>query len=271
MDTTFIDSFKSYQKTGNFWLDLNPLTKLSICSAFAFSALFMMDWRYGIPLSILCCIVVALAGKFKEFFQIYGKLSIILIVFIMIVRQLGTRPENVTPLVNVFGWQWYTESFKAAWDTASFILGFSGAFLVYFMTTPMRDLMYTLEQKGVSHETSYIMLAAMQNIVDLRKAATTILDSQKSRGIETEGNVIVRAKAFFPTLGPLLLSAFTGSEEKLIAMDARAFSVKGTHTFLRELEPITSKEKVLIFLAWAISIATLLSKIIPAVLHAVSK
>ena len=80
MDTTFIESFKSYQKTGNFWLDLNPLTKLSICSAFAMSALFMMDWRYGIPFPSSAALL-SLSGKFKNF-QIYGKLSIILIVLL---------------------------------------------------------------------------------------------------------------------------------------------------------------------------------------------
>jgi energy-coupling factor transporter transmembrane protein EcfT len=265
MDTDFINSFRGYQKTGNFWLDLNPLTRLNICLAFAFSALIMMDYRYGIPLCLLICVVAALSGKFVEFIKLFGRLTLIIVVFVTIIRQIGMRTGNVTPFINIFGWQWYLESFIAGWNTITFILGFSGSLLLFFTTTPMRDIMYSLEQKGVSHETSYIMLASMQNIVDLKQASVTILDSQKSRGIETDGNVLVRARAFFPTLGPLLLGAIASTEEKLIAMDARAFSVKRQHTFLRELAPAGPKEKLLSAAAWLVCAATLVYKISPTI------
>jgi len=109
----------------------------------------------------------------------------------------------------------------------------------------------------MSHENSFIMLASMQNIIDLKLASVTILESQKSRGIETEGNIIVRAKAFFPTLGPLLLGAIASTEEKAIAMDARAFSVKRKHTFLRELAPATTGQKILSVASWVFCAATI--------------
>jgi energy-coupling factor transport system permease protein len=271
MDMDFINSFRHYQKTGNFWIDLNPITKLNICLAFALSALIMLDYRYGIPLCLACCLMAALAGKFREFFSLFGKLSLIIIVFVTLIRQIGTRPENITPLINVFGWQWYQESFIAGWDTITFILGFSGSFIFFFATTPMRDLMYSLEQKGMSHENSFIMLSSMQNIIDLKKASVTILDSQKSRGIETDGNILVRAKAFFPTLGPLLLGAIASTEEKVIAMDARAFSVKRKHTFLRELAPASPREKYLSAAAWTVVAAAVIFKLYPIVVRLLAR
>ncbi|MBI9044232.1 MAG: energy-coupling factor transporter transmembrane protein EcfT [Anaerolineaceae bacterium] len=265
MDSGFINSFRSYQKTGNFWVDLNPLTKLNICFAFAFTALIMLDYRYGIPLILACCLMAALAGHFKEFFDLFGKISIVIVVFVIIIRQIGMRTGNVTPLFNIFGWQWYLEAFIDSVDRITFLLGFSGSLLLYFTTTPMRDLMYTLEQKGVSHETSFIMLASMQNIIDLKKASVVILESQKSRGIETDGNIIVRAKAFFPMLAPLLLGAIASTEEKAIAMDARAFSVKRKHTFLREIEPASQVETGLVIAAWVFCAATVVYKIYPMI------
>lgn len=265
MDIEFIDSFRSYQKKGNFWLDLNPLTKLNISFAIGLSAVIMVDYRYGIPICLLSVLMAALAGKFKEFFSLYGKISFIVIVFITLIRQIGIRTGNVTPFINIFGWQWYLESFIEGWDRISFILGFTGPIMFFFETTPMRDLMYSLEQKGVSHETSFIMLASMQNILDLKKTAVTILESQKSRGIETDGNVLVRAKAFFPMLGPLILGAIASVEEKAIAMDARAFSVKRKHTFLRQLAHATTGEKLLSIVAWAVCVVTLVYKMIPII------
>jgi|JFJP01.1.fsa_nt_gi energy-coupling factor transporter transmembrane protein EcfT len=266
MDTGFINSFREYQKAGNLWIDLNPLTKLSVCFALAFSTLVMRDYRYGIPLCLVLCLVAALTGKFKEFITLFGRLCLIIIIFVTFIRQIGMRTGNVTPLISIFGWQWYLESFIRGWDTISFILGFSGTLLLFFTTTPMRDLMYAFEQKGVSHETSFIMLASMQNIVDLKKASVTILESQKSRGIETDGNILVRAKAFFPTLGPLILAAIASTEQKAIAMDARAFSVQRKHTFLRELAPATQSEKIFSMAAWVWLAGTIVYKLYPFVL-----
>jgi energy-coupling factor transporter transmembrane protein EcfT len=215
--------------------------------------------------------VASFSGKFKEFITLFGRLCLIIIIFVTLIRQIGMRTGNVTPLINIYGWQWYLESFVKGWNTITFILGFSGSLLLFFTTTPMRDLMYAFEQKGASHETSFIMLASMQNIIDLRKASVTILESQKSRGIETEGNILVRAKAFFPTLGPLILAAIASTEQKAIAMDARAFSVHRKHTFLRELAPASTREKILSMAAWIWLAMTIVYKMYPIVMDFFSK
>lgn len=141
---------------------------------------------------------------------------------------------------------------------AAIILGVSGAVILYFAITSMRDLMYSLELKGVSHVTSYIMLASFQTIKDLGVASKTILDSQKSRGVETDGNIFMRVKALVPIMGPLLLGALSSAEEKSIAMDARAFSVDRKHTFLRELRPIPHWEKGIVICIDVMLFATIL-------------
>ncbi len=49
------------------------------------------------------------------------------------------------------------------------------------------------------------------------------MESQSARGIETEGNVLVRSKAFLPVLGPVILSSIAATEERTITMETRAF------------------------------------------------
>ena len=95
------------------------------------------------------------------------------------------------------------------------------------------------------HTTSYIILASFQTIVDLKASVQTIFESQKARGIEVEGSLLTRAKAFFPVISPLMLGAIASAEEKSIAMDARAFSIDTPHTFLRELRVVPGWEKAL--------------------------
>ncbi len=110
----------------------------------------------------------------------------------------------------------------------------------------MEDLTYSLEKKGVSHMVSFVILSSFQTITDLGQSAQVIMESQKARGIETEGNLLQRAKAYIPVMGPLVLNAISSTEEKSIAMDARAFSAPVEHTFLVELPKAAVGEKILV-------------------------
>ena len=93
-----------------------------------------------------------------------------------------------------------------------------------------------------------MILSSFQTISDLGVNAHVIMDSQKARGIETEGNLIQRVKAYIPVMGPLVLNAISSVEEKSIAMDARAFSAKGAHTYLMELPEVKAGEKAAVII-----------------------
>ena len=62
------------------------------------------------------------------------------------------------------------------------------------------------------------------------------MNAQKARGVETEGNLIVRAKAFFPSLVPLILGAVISSEERVLTLEARGFTMQCEKTHLFNLE-----------------------------------
>ena len=262
MDREFAYSYNDYVDYGNRWFNLNPLSKLTICMCVGLSAVIVRKWQFGFALCAFYCLWALIIGIFPRFIKNYATISIVLVVLTIVIRQFSMVNAAQTPFINVFGWQWYLEPFIAALDIISYIMGFSGALLIYFQTTEMRDLMLALENRGVTHVASYIMLSSMQSVIDMRKSANTIIESQKARGIETDGNVFVRMKAFFPTLGPILLSAMSGTEEKAIAMDARAFSHEGEHTYLRVLRPIPVWEKIVDALAVLFLIASIVWKIL---------
>lgn len=245
MDKTFAYSFKEYPHTGNFWLDLNPMTRFIVSICLALSAIVVYNWRYALVLIVLYFIAAFWMGIGKGYSKAMAGVGLLLLVFTLVIRQIGHRDINVTEMFTIFGWTWYWESFEVALNIVGYMVGFAGALLIFFMSTPMRDIMYALERKGLGHEASFIMLSSMQSITDMKKSANTIMESQKARGIETEGNMIVRAKAFLPALGPVVLNAMSGTEEKTIAMEARAFSYEGKHSTLRDLRPTTKKEIVL--------------------------
>jgi cobalt transport protein len=78
----------------------------------------------------------------------------------------------------------------------------------------------------------------------MKKQADVIMDSQKARGIETEGNVFVRAKALIPIFIPLVLSSIANTEERAITLEARGFSVGEKRTILYDIKE-TKNDKIM--------------------------
>ena len=264
MYSDFVQKFMSYQTYNNWFKDLNPLSKLNILLVLAFTALVAQNMVFAFCLCISYYFLAAYIGEFKYFNNLYTKVVATILFFLIILRQLTV--EGTTVLFSIFGWEWTLEALLVALKLSGILLGFSGAVILFYASTPMRDLMYALEQKGVSHVTSYIILASFSTITDLSGSVNTIFESQKARGIEVEGNVLTRVKAFFPILSPLLLGAMSSAEEKSIAMDARAFSLETNHTFLRELRPIPKWEKLLVLGVDILFVAVCIFRILQAIL-----
>lgn len=260
VNKAFIDSFLKPQTTGNWILDLNPISKLIISILVGFSAIIAQSIPYSFALCLLYFILAAAAQKLRAFSNIYVKLMITVLLFLIILRQVTVKGDMV--LFSIFGWNWTMEALKVGLNVSGYILGFSGAIILFSSTTSARDLMYSFERLGVPHTTSYVILASLQTIIDLNKSVKTIFESQKARGIEVEGNVFVRAKAFFPVISPLMLGAMSAAEEKSISMDARAFSLETQHTFLRELRKTPVWEKVMVAVFGVLFVALCVVRII---------
>ena len=62
----------------------------------------------------------------------------------------------------------------------------------------------------------------------------TITDAQRSRGMETEGKLSVRMKAFLPLISPVVMSSLINTRERAIALEVRGFGRKQKKTWLEE-------------------------------------
>lgn len=124
--------------------------------------------------------------------------------------------------------------FFAIRSTGRIILAVSG-FLLLNYATRSDELILALSQKGLPNSISYITLSTLQIIPRFQRKANTILDAQRSRGLEVEGNFVARARALFPLVVPLLLSSIVDIDERAIALEVRAFGRKGPRTSLLTL------------------------------------
>lgn len=244
MNYEFIEQYRKPKDNGNFIRNMNPLSKLNLMLVLGISPFIVQNFIYGFAMVLFFILVSALAGSFKSFFSMYWKVLLLFGVFLFLVKAAFSPGTHV--IFQLWGIRVTYESIFSGLNIVSLVLAFSGGFILFVKTTPMEDLTYMLEKKGVSHMVSFVILSSFQTITDLGHSAQTILESQKARGIETEGNVFQRAKAFIPVIGPLILNAISSTEEKSIAMDARAFSAPVEHTFLSELPEVGGIEKAVV-------------------------
>lgn len=130
----------------------------------------------------------------------------------------------------------YEKGLKTAVSLSFMIMDIAGIFVWLFQTTENKEIARALEESGMNYKVAYVFTSTLQMIEILSKDSKKIMNAQKARGVETEGNVFVRAKAFFPSLVPLILGAVISSEERVLTLEARGFSIQGEKTHLFNLE-----------------------------------
>ena len=211
-----------------------PLTKLIIALTLGGTSIIVHQWQFGylfiMPLMFLLAI---LDGKFKSYFKKVFAAIVVFFLFIFLI-QAFLVPVGATI------WQWeFLHLTVGGLDKALNITATIGVFLttllLVFETTNMSDLMVSLQKTGMPNGAAYVFLASIQMIPEMNKRSKVIMQAQRARGIETEGNMWVRTKAFFPTLSPLIISSITDIGDKAATLEARAFSSSIPNTYYRDL------------------------------------
>ncbi|UFT98700.1 energy-coupling factor transporter transmembrane protein EcfT [Radiobacillus kanasensis] len=217
----------------NWILSLHPLTKVYFTLMIAISVFIVSSYWFAFSMFPVCIVIAALAGVHKEFLKnVFLALSFLLVVVFFM--QAFFYPGN--EVVWEFGFLTIkAEGIQYGLMMTSRILAIGSAFLLFFRITTIRDFVKSLEDIGLPPMGAYVVLSTLQIIPEMKKHSKIIMDAQKTRGIETEGSVWVRAKAFIPTLTPLILSSIASTEERAITLEARAFMKKTKKTNLHKL------------------------------------
>ncbi|MEM2767703.1 MAG: energy-coupling factor transporter transmembrane component T [Candidatus Bathyarchaeia archaeon] len=113
------------------------------------------------------------------------------------------------------------------------------SFSIFFLTTSPDHLGLALEQTHVPYEFCFAFTTAVRFVPVLAEEAQTIMDAQKSRGLELEkGNFLKRVRNYIPILIPLIVSAIRRSLELAEAMESRAWGAtkKRTNLYVLKLQ-----------------------------------
>jgi energy-coupling factor transport system permease protein len=103
---------------------------------------------------------------------------------------------------------------------------------LFILTTDPRAFVLDLERRGVPPRAAFVAVATIEAVPTLVERAAVIGESQRARGLDTEGSFRARLRGILPLVGPVVLTSLTDVEERSLALETRAFSRPGKRHLL---------------------------------------
>ena len=153
------------------------------------------------------------------------------------------------------------EGVEFAIQTLVRLFAISTSIGLFVLTTDPRALVLDLERRGVSPRFAFVAAATIEAVPTLVERAATISESQRARGLDTEGGVVARLRGLLPIVGPVVITSLTDVEERSLALESRAFSRPGQRHLLWAM-PDTGWERALRWLLGGLLAALIVVRIL---------
>jgi energy-coupling factor transporter transmembrane protein EcfT len=242
---------------------LYPFTKLLYVGVAGILAVLTPHWSYLYFMFLFLCVLAVTGACLKSFLKKIAKSVGTLFVLIFLLQSLFRPGTDIIARFWIFSVK--REGILYALRLCGILLEIASSFVLFFETTRLQDMTLAMEKAGASPTVSYVVLSTMQMIPQTKRRSEIIMNAQMSRGIETKGSLKVRMKAFFPMVGPLILSSFSAMEERALTLEARGFSARGKKSHLRDIVD-TRLDKILRIVMLAVFILAVIGRILVCLL-----
>ncbi|MHA1713503.1 MAG: energy-coupling factor transporter transmembrane component T family protein [Candidatus Ranarchaeia archaeon] len=226
MSVSALTAFR-YRYKETFIHDLDPRTKLYLTIVLSALTMFFAD---PVPLFFILVLVVLLiiwADSLTEWLATLRGLKFLLF-FVIVLNYLFN-------------------SLNFALAMAFRLLVLSSIFSIFFLTVHPDDLAQSLIQLRLPFEFAFAMSMATRFVPTLAIEAETIMDAQKSRGLELDkGGFLQKIRNFTPILIPLIVSSIRRALTVAESIESRAFGSTAQRTFYYLLK-FDKRDAIVIF------------------------
>lgn len=202
----------------------------------------------GYPGPILIVVLVLglarVAGVLMQLVRASVLLSLPIAISLVLVS-VFTR-AGTTVLFTIGPFDATAEGVDFAAQTLVRLFAISTSIGLFILTTDPRAFVLDLERRGVPPRFAFVAVATIEAVPTLVERAATIGESQRARGLDTEGSVRARIRGLLPIVGPVIITSLTDVEERSLALESRAFSRPGRRHLLWSM-PDRPAERVLRF------------------------
>ncbi len=225
-------SISLYVDKETYLTSLHPFTKLFFTAA-AVAAPLIAGKMSGFFLMIGISLILLISGGLLRKALPLVVFSGMIMITVFLIQGLFYK-DNETLLWGLGKLMFYREGLLYALRLGLNILNMLLSFALFVLSTDPFVLVDELERAGLPKKAGYIIISVFQIIPQMTAAKTTIMDAQRSRGLETEGRLVTRAKAFIPLISPVVTSALINTRERAASLEIRGFEAKARKTFLIE-------------------------------------
>lgn len=218
---------------GKSWLHrLDPMTKLLMTAVGLALTFLLASAAGGAVLLAALLLILGTGGVLSRARSVFIGVAVIAATFLIV--QALVHPGNVHELARLGPLVVYKEGLLVGLRLALRLYDILAATLIIVLATNPSDLTEAIVRRGASPRLGYVMTAVLQIVPTMMAQTAAISDAQRSRGLETEGSLWTRIRAFLPLMGPLVTSSLIATEERALALEVRGFGSRTRPTFLKK-------------------------------------
>lgn len=237
---------------------LNPLTKAVIATVGSIGAFVAGGYIGPIAIDLVMVLLAVRAGVLGQLVRVSLLLTLPIAISVVLVS-VFTR-AGTTVLFAIGPFDATAEGVDFAGQTLVRLFAISLSIGLFVMTTSPRAFVLDLERRGVSPRVAFVAVATIEAVPALVERAGIIGESQRARGLDTEGGLRARLRGVLPLVGPVIIGALTDVEERSLALESRAFSRPGRRHLLWAM-PDRSWERWLRWALLALLVATAVARV----------
>jgi energy-coupling factor transport system permease protein len=224
----------SYIPRDSFVHQLHPMTKMVLVLVASYAALIFPGYAVQLALFALAIVVAVGAKVWKQLVSFVVKYMGVILLTLFLVHGLF-NPSNETPVFSIGPVVFYKEGLLFALNIAGRLLVIMPAFFLLTVTTHPGKMVFALVEAGLPARGGYLVLATLQTVPYMSGKISVIREAQKSRGLEVEGNILVRVSALIPLFVPLVMGSLVGIQERAMTLETRALGATEEITHYLEL------------------------------------
>ena len=218
---------------------ITPAPKLWLALGLILSVLLFRNIAYSIAVAVISIIMVIHEKQTLLFKVLAVTMTVLFVSMYSIHGAVAPIIDKATDPVmfTVFGIDYYAKGFAYASRFFLRVCPLMCALFTIFLSIDITDLGVVICKAGVPYKAMFTFVDSFQVITMLSKDMEQIRDAQRARGLNTEGNLIQRFKAFVPIMVPVVANSIVKVQDQAVAMDTKGFNSQCKKTVYRDIVP----------------------------------
>jgi energy-coupling factor transport system permease protein len=231
-----------YQDKDTYFHKLDPRTKIFIL---LFSFLLTIFFKRPLPL-IGVALIIFIHGFLSQCMANVKRMGLpLLLIALFSIFIWGLSQKGTTPVF----WRFTRESLSFGLTVAIKLDSMLIAGIIFLSTTRNEEISLGLIRLGIPYQVSFSLSLALRMIPTLIETATTVIEAQRSRGLDLRSkNIFTRMKRSIPLLAPIFLTTIRTTNQLAMALEARGFGLNKKRSFYQEVRFTARDYVIFVFL-----------------------